>query len=76
MTIEFLDSLPAFVSIRKSSLKICGGNLDSLYDVSRWDGCGESRARSGHMCRKDITRHDDQQVRMARKQIRILFGKE
>jgi hypothetical protein len=31
------------VSMRKSALKVYGGDLDSLYDVRRWDGGGESR---------------------------------
>jgi hypothetical protein len=43
------------ISMRKSALKAAqlGGELDSLWDVRRWDGAGESRARSGHNCRKD-----------------------
>ena len=43
------------VSMRKSALAKArlGGTLSSLWDVARWDGAGESRARSGHNCRKD-----------------------
>jgi len=69
--IETILDLPSFVSMRKSALKIMGGDLDTLYEVPRWDGAGESRARSRHNCHKD---HMEQEL--CRIQIRRLLGKE
>jgi hypothetical protein len=74
--VEF-ESLPTFVSIRKSSLKEYGGDLDTLYDVPRWDGQGTSRSRAAHACRKDWqTCSVHRANKHARRQMRFIMGKE
>ena len=76
INIEALSNMPAFISIRKSSLKELGGNLDSMYEVPRWDGAGESRARHGHNSHKDHCEHTVTRARNARRQIRALMGRD
>jgi hypothetical protein len=73
--IEILESMPSFISFRKSALKVNGGELESLYDMSNEDGRGESRARSGHNCRKDHASRNEIAVKRARDQVRALLGK-
>ena len=52
MNIAVLEALPIQQSMRKSALLTEGGDLVSLYDVPRWDGCGQSR-QAHRACRKD-----------------------
>ena len=52
MNIAVLEALPVRQSMRKSALLSEGGDLFSLYDVPRWDGCGQSR-QAHRVCRKD-----------------------
>ena len=40
------------VSMRKSALKVFGGELHSLYDTPRWEAGRRSRS-AAHVCRKD-----------------------
>jgi len=76
IALEVLEELPTTVSIRKSALKAYDGDLDSLYDVPRWDGAGESRSRHGHNSHKDHSEHAVMRAKFVRRQVRALFGKD
>lgn len=78
MTIDvaLFETMPSRVSMRRSSLKSLGGDLDNLWDSDRFESGGRSRD-AGHACRKDLRCNAHvSDVRRARRQIRTLMGKD
>jgi hypothetical protein len=75
VNLEHLETLPSFVCMRLSVLKIFGGTLDSTYDIHGEEMNGTSRL-AGHSCRKDwqINGTHGCDMRRVRRQVRAMKG--
>lgn len=45
--------IPTHGSMRKTALKVLGGELGNLWDVPRWDDRGTRSRTAAHSCHKD-----------------------
>lgn len=60
------------ISMRKSALKIYGGNLKNLYDSPRLE-CGFESRNAGHSCKKDKKSYRPWRSRKANRQAEAMI---